>query len=270
VFTLLAVRTFVFDLDGVVYRGSQPIPDAAATIETLMNLGHQVYFFTNNSTKTRPDFVRKLGNMGIPADEEHMMTSSYATALYLEEQGARGKTAYIVGEKGIRVELTAIGMKIAEDGTSEHVDYVVVGLDRKFDYEKMKNAQQAIFQGAEFIATNADSTFPSENGKVTPGAGSIVAAIAAASGAKPIVIAKPELPAMHEVMRLANTDAEHTIVIGDRLDTDILVGNRVGAVTVLVLTGIAKEEDLKTAAPDHQPTIVVGTLSEMLRKLSDE
>lgn len=263
----LAVLTFVFDLDGVVYRGSQPVPGAAETINNLRQLGHQVYFFTNNSTKTRPAFVEKLGNMGISTDEDHFMTSSYATALYLEGKDARGKTAYIVGEEGIRVELSAIGMKIAEDGVSEHVDYVIVGLDRDFNYDKLMNAQQAIFNGAEYIATNADSTFPREGGMVTPGAGAIVAAISTAAGKEPTVIAKPEATGMHEVIRMAHTTPEQLIVVGDRLDTDIIAGNRVGAVSVMVLTGIHTREDAKNAAPEYQPDIIVDNLSEMLEAL---
>lgn len=263
----MAVLTFVFDLDGVVYRGSQPIPDAADTINNLKQLGHQVYFFTNNSTKTRPAFVKKLGSMGISTDEEHFMTSSYATALFLEEKGVQGKTAYVVGEEGIRVELSSIGMNIVEDGMTEHVDYVVVGLDREFNYDKMMNAQQAIFHGAEFIATNADSTFPREGGMVTPGAGTMVAAISTASGVKPTVIAKPQTPGMCEVMRMANTTPEQMVVVGDRLDTDIVAGNRVGAISVLVLTGIHNREDAEKAPEEYKPTIIVNSLSEMLEAL---
>ncbi|HEY3297374.1 MAG TPA: HAD-IIA family hydrolase [Armatimonadota bacterium] len=259
--------TFVFDLDGVVYRGSQPVPGAAETIENLLRLGHQVYFFTNNSTKNRPSFVEKLAGMGITTDEAHFMTSSYATALYLQEQGAQGKTAYIVGEEGIRTELTAIGMKIVDDVTSEQVDYVVVGLDRHFTYQKITDAQQAIFHGAQFIATNADSTFPREGGMVTPGAGAMIAAITTASGTKPIVIAKPETPGLYELMKMAHTDAKHTVVVGDRLDTDIVVGNRVGAVSVLVLTGIATREDAERAPKERRPHIVVENLGQMLGAL---
>jgi 4-nitrophenyl phosphatase len=259
--------TFVFDLDGVVYRGSQPIPGAAESIEDLRRLGHQVYFFTNNSTKTRPSFVEKLARMAIASDEAHLMTSSYATALYLQGKGAEGKTVYIVGEEGIRAELSAIGMKITSDGTRGQVDYVVVGLDRHFNYQTLMNAQQAIFNGAEFIATNADATFPHEGGMITPGAGTMVSAISTATDRKPTVIAKPETPGMNELMRMAHTDSLHTVVIGDRLDTDIVVGHRVGAVSVLVLTGIASREDAENALGDLRPDVVIDKLDDMLGAL---
>jgi 4-nitrophenyl phosphatase len=260
----LSAKTFVFDLDGVVYRGKMLLPGVVDTISTLRQSGHKVYFFTNNSTKTRTSFVRKLEKMGIPADEEHMMTSSYATALYLQEQGASEKSVYIVGEEGIRVELEAVGMKIAEDGVSDRVDYVVVGLDRGFCYEKMLNAQQAIFRGAEFIATNRDVSFPAEGGMITPGAGTMVAAIQAATGVEPLVIAKPQTTAMYQIMEMAHSTPEDTIVIGDRLDTDVLVGRRVGAQTVLVLTGVHTEEDVKSAPPEMHPDIIIRTLPELL------
>ncbi|MHB0912895.1 MAG: HAD-IIA family hydrolase [Armatimonadota bacterium] len=260
----MAVRTFVFDLDGVVYRGEQTLPHAVETIASLRRLGHQVYFFTNNSTQTRTKYVAKLSRLGIETDEAHIMTSSYATALYLKEQGAEGKSVFVVGEEGIRVELAAIGMRIVDD---EHADYVVVGLDRKFDYDKIATAQHAIMRGAELIATNRDSTFPLEDGLVNPGAGTVVAAVETASGRKAKSIAKPETPAMTEIMHLAGTGPEETVMIGDRIDTDILVGKRVGAITVLVLTGVHTEADLAKFSAEMQPDLVVQHLGEMCDRL---
>ena len=258
------IRTFVLDLDGVVYRGKQPLPGAVETIQTLRRLGHQVYFFTNNSTKTRTDYQQKLEGMGIPVDLEHIMTSSYATALYLQEQGAQRKSVLVVGRDGIKEELRAVGMVIAEDGLHEKVDYVVVGMDRDFCYDTLTKAQHAIMGGATFIATNRDASFPCENGTVVPGGGAMVAAIEVASGVKPILIGKPETPAMMEVLHLARATPKNTVVVGDRLDTDILVGKRIGALSVLVLTGIAKEDDLKTAPPEMQPDVVIRNLGELL------
>lgn len=259
----LAVRTFVFDLDGVIYRGEQPLPGAADTIDSLRRLGHQVYFFTNNSTQTRTTYADKLRRMGIPVDEDHVMTSAYATALYLQDRGVRTGTAYVVGEEGPKVELRAIGLKIAEDGVSEKVDFVVVGLDREFSYEKLFHAQQAIFRGAKFIATNTDTTFPLEEGLLAPGGGSLVAAIQAATGAKPTIIGKPATPAMLEILRLAHATSADTVMVGDRLDTDILAGKAIGATTVLVMTGVTTEDELKAAPLDMQPDYVVNTLPEM-------
>lgn len=261
----MLVKTFVFDLDGVVYRGKQPVPGAAETIDSLLNLGHKVYYFTNNATKTRASFVKKLADMGIKSDNEHIMTSSYATAIYLRSKGAEGGTVYIIGEEGINEELKAIGMKAIDDPMKTKADYVVVGLDRGFDYGKLTKAQYAILGGATFIATNRDPTFPMENDRVAPGGGSVVAAVATASLTKPLVIGKPEVQGMRDLIKIAETTPHRTVVVGDRLDTDILAGNRVGAKTVLVLTGVTTKEELKEAGAELQPDIVIDNLNDMLK-----
>ncbi|MHB1000653.1 MAG: HAD-IIA family hydrolase [Armatimonadota bacterium] len=260
----MAVRTFVFDLDGVIYRGEQPLPGAVDTIKILRQLGHQVYFFTNNATQTRTSYIRKLSHMGIPVDKEHIMTSAYATALYLISQGAKGSTAYVVGEQGLKDELESIGVEVVSDVSSRKVDYVIAGLDRKFTYDKLMKAQQAIFHGAKFIATNRDTTFPLEEGLIVPGGGALVSAIEAATDTEPIVIGKPETTAMREIFELANAQPSDAVVVGDRLDTDILAGRRTGAVTVLVLTGITTLDMLESAPPEMLPDIVVKNLMDML------
>ena len=259
----MSVLTFVFDLDGVIYRGRECVPGAAETVTILKACGHQVYYFTNNSTKTRRSFVEKLSAMGIPADEDHIMTSSYATALYLLEEDASGRNVYMIGEEGLRYELETIGMNIISDAFQEKADYVVAGLDREFTYGKLMHAQQAIFRGAEFIATNKDSTFPAEGGLITPGGGSLIAAIEVAAGVQALTIAKPELPAMLELMRVAGASPETTVVVGDRLETDILVGRRAGTQCVLVLTGIATEEQALCAPPEMRPDCILPSVREI-------
>lgn len=262
----MAVRTFVFDLDGVVYRGEQPLPGAVDTIETLRQRGHQVYFFTNNSSKTRAFYCSKLQRMGVQADPEHIMTSAYATALYLHEMGAHDARLLVIGEFGLKDELKAAGFRMVEDGIA---DYVVLGIDKEFNYRTLVKAQQAIRNGAKFIATNRDTTYPLENGQVVPGNGALVAAVEAATGVKPLVIGKPETPAMHEILELAGATPESTVVVGDRLDTDILAGKRIGAFTVLVLTGVTSEEEVAKAPPEMQPDAVVPNLPAMLEVISD-
>ena len=262
----MAGRTFVFDLDGVVYRGEQLLPGAVDTIETLRQLGHQVYFFTNNSSKTREFYVEKLQRMGIATDVEHIMTASRATALYLMEQGAQGKSVYMIGEDGLREALLSAGVKLVDDISAEKVDYVVVGIDHGFSFEKLVTAQQAIFGGAKLIATNPDLTFPGENGRVTPGNGALVAAVEAASGVKATVIGKPSPTAIHEILALAGSTPEEAVIVGDRLDTDVLAGKRIGAVTVLVLTGITSQADVDSAPPEMQPDVVIKSLPELLGK----
>lgn len=256
---------YVFDLDGVIYRGSQPQPYAADTISTLRQSGHLVRFFTNNAAESRDSYVRKLADMEIPAQIEDIMTSSYAAALYFVERGAAGKTVYRIGEEGMERELAAVGMRVisGENYPDAEIDYVVVGLDRDFHYRKLARAMNAILDGAEFIATNRDATFPVESGALLPGGGSLVAAVSTAAGREPLLIGKPETYAMEKILEQAGTPPERAVVVGDRLDTDILAGNRIGARTVLVLTGVTSREQAESASGELKPDEIIETLAEL-------
>lgn len=258
--------TYVFDLDGVIYRGTEPQPHSRETLQALRDNGHTVRFYTNNSAHSRASYSARLQSMGIAARADEIMTSSYATALYLVEQGATGKTVYPIGEQGITDELEAVGMRvIRNNGTWEaRIDYVVVGMDREFTYAKLARAQQAILGGAQFIATNEDPTFPIEGGGVRPGGGSLVAAVRTASGTEPFLVGKPQTYAFEKILELTDTPPERAVMVGDRLDTDILVGNRAGARTVLVLTGVTSREQAERATGNLRPDRVIETLAELL------
>ncbi len=257
---------YVFDLDGVIYRGRQPQPHAAQTVSTLRNRGHLVRFFTNNAAESRESYVRKLSEMGVPTRAEDIMTSSYAAALYFTERGAAGQTVYCIGEEGMKRELAAAGMKVVsgQDEPDARIDYVVVGLDRDFHYLKLARAMNAILSGAEFIATNRDATFPVESGGLLPGGGSLVAALATAVSREPHLIGKPETYAMTKIFQQAQAPPERSIVVGDRLDTDILAGNRAGAKTVLVLTGVTTREQAESARGELKPGRIIETLRELV------
>ena len=258
--------TYVFDLDGVVYRGSQPLPRASEVIQALRGHGHLVRFFTNNSSLSRSSYSSKLESMGIPTPVGDIMTSSYATALYLVEKHASGKTVYQIGEQGITEELEEVGMKVVTNcgDPDAHIDYVVVGIDRDFSYSKLARAQNAILDGAEFIATNDDATFPMEGGGLAPGAGSLVAAVRTATAADPVLIGKPQTYALEKILQMTNTPPSQAVIIGDRLETDVAVGNRAGARTVLVLTGIASREDAERARGELKPDRIIETLQELV------
>jgi len=152
--------------------------------------------------------------------------------------------------------LRLAGFSLSEN---EPVDFVVVGLDRGFDYQKLLKAQRAILSGAEFLATNPDPTFPTEEGLI-PGAGSIVAAVERATGRRPKVIGKPEPFMLELALRLSGARREECVVVGDRLDTDILAGNRAGMITVLVLTGVTTEEEARRAEGELRPKFVIPNL----------
>jgi phosphoglycolate/pyridoxal phosphate phosphatase family enzyme len=258
------VRLVVFDLDGVVYRGNAPIAGAVETIRWLRESGRIVKFCTNNATRSRQHYAEKLSGMGIPSAPSDVVNSAYAAGLYLKPRS----TVFAVGEEGLRIELSAAGAKVlerVEDGTP--VDYVVVGLDRAFTYQKLEMAFDAIRGGAEFIATNRDATAPMEK-KDIPGAGAMVAAIEAAVGKPPAAVMGKPAPTMLQLLIAAShATPETTLLVGDRLETDILAGRRARTRTACVLTGIATAEDVKNAPPEMQPDVVIENTTALRQLL---
>jgi phosphoglycolate/pyridoxal phosphate phosphatase family enzyme len=256
-------RLFIFDLDGVIYRGEEPMPYAVEAVQRLREEGKMVRFLTNNSALTREAYVRRLTGMGIPCQEEELMTSAYATAIYLQSQGAEHKRVFIVGEEGIHEELRRIGMRVVTDPEEEGAEYVVAGIDRDFTYDKLRRAHFAIRHGAQFIATNRDATYPAAGGRIVPGGGAIVAAIQACTGVEPLVIGKPNTYSVELLLQRCGVCPQEAVLVGDRLDTDVLVGKRVGLHTVLVLTGVTDAEAVRFASEEMLPDRVIRTLAEL-------
>ncbi|MDX1934575.1 MAG: HAD-IIA family hydrolase [Capsulimonadales bacterium] len=264
-----STRVFIFDLDGVLYRGETAVPHAAEALSALRQRTPAVrlFFLTNNSTQPRRVFAEKMARLGMPATEDEIVTSASATALYIASQGDAGKTALVVGGDGIIDELTRIGMTVRSAGepevSGERIDYVVVGLDRSFRYEALFRAQQAILNGAVFLATNRDGQYPVEGGLI-PGAGAMVAAIEACADVRPIVIGKPETLGLRMILDMAGATPPEAVMIGDRLDTDIACGNRLGMPTVLVLTGVTTPErvlDTSLLPAEMRPGRILTDLS---------
>ncbi len=266
--TLSAASVYVFDLDGVLYLGSTPIAHSAEAVRRLQDAGKSVYFLTNNSAQTRADYQAKLLKVnGLEVPESAIFTSAYAAALYLRQRGAAGSSVFVIGEPGLAAELhDSAGLSVVTqpDAVDYHdIDYVVVGIDRKFTYDKLHFAHAAITRGhAQFIATNRDSTLPTEDGEV-PGGGSLVAALATATGREPVNIGKPEAHGYEAILAVANVKASESVMIGDRLDTDIAVGRRAGAHTVLVLTGVTSPAQAQAAPPEWRPERIIGDLREL-------
>jgi 4-nitrophenyl phosphatase len=261
---LRAAKGFVLDMDGVLYRGNTLLPGVADFLNALDLRGIPYMLATNNSTATAVQYVAKLAALGITVDAEHILTSGMATRDYLLKTMPAGSGIYVVGAPALREQLF--------DGTPFHpVQYgeetpaaVVVGLDVDFSYAKLKAANAAIRAGAMFIATNGDLTLPTEEGLV-PGSGSIIAAVAAASGAEPTVIGKPEPVSLHQALDLMNVPPDQAVMIGDRLETDILAGHRAGMLTVMVLTGVSTRDDLATAPA--LPNLIFNDLPALLEAL---
>lgn len=267
-----APRVYVFDLDGVLYRGAEPVEGAAEAIASLRarTPAPSIFFLTNNSLSPRAAYVEKLTRLGMPCTEEEIVTSSSATAAYLSTvlKAPSGSIILAVGGPGIADELNRVGMTVVrstdEDIFSRKIDYVVAGLDKDFNYHTLYAAQQAILRGATFIATNRDGQYPIEGGQVIPGGGAVIAAIEACTEVVPAVIGKPEPLGLQTILQKANAASEEAVMIGDRLDTDILCGNRLGVPTVLVLTGVTDEEKARSAPPEMQPSRIVQNLRELL------
>ncbi|HEY3413376.1 MAG TPA: HAD-IIA family hydrolase [Armatimonadota bacterium] len=254
---------FIFDMDGVLYRGTEPIPQAAWGVDALRTAGHTVRFLTNNSSRTRARYIPKLADMGIACSMDEIVTSSHILARLLVERGMTGCSAYPVGHDGLREELVDVAQCRLIAGDGPRADVVAVGIDREFTYDKMRIAQHHLLGGARFFSTNRDSTFPVEGGILVPGAGSIVAAIATASSKEPENVGKPNPLGTALVCRLCGIPPEETVVIGDRLDTDIEAGRAAGVKTLLVLTGVTSREEGE-AAPSHQrPDMIIPDLSQL-------
>ncbi len=245
---LTQLRHCIIDMDGVLYRGSTPITGATAFLGFLRQRGIPFLLLTNNSTLTAEQYVAKLAGMGVAVEAECILTSAEATARYLAAIASPGTEVYAIGEDGVEAELTERGFVLRDD---TKVAYVVVGFDRHFTYRKMATASLAIRGGARFVGTNPDKTFPSELGQM-PGNGAVLAAIEASTDTAPVVIGKPK-PAIFELaLQKLGAEAATSAVVGDRLDTDILGGQRVGLVSVLVLSGVTSAQQLRgsSIAPD--------------------
>ena len=263
------IKAVILDLDGVIYRGHTAIPGAKEAVAWMGRESYQVYYFTNNSTKTRESYVELLAGYGLATDVEHIVTSASLTAQHFTDNGLLPATVLVVGEGGLAEELRRAGVRVVRRRGKRPIDFVVVGMDRQFTYRKLHEAQQAIRAGATFIATNTDATYPVED-NVIPGGGSIVAAVAAAAQQEPLLIGKPSARAGELITHHAGVEPTEALMVGDRLETDIEMGRRGGLWTCMVLTGISRAEEAAALPPEHRPHWIVegiGQLPELLVSL---
>jgi len=266
--TLSRVSAWIFDLDGVIWRGNSPIAGAAESVEKLRAAGKRCLFATNNSARAPEHFASRLNEMGIRASAEDVVTSATATAFYISVHLPRARV-FVVGEDGVQGLLRDVGIQVVTvENASDfpEVDCVVAGIDRALTYEKLRLAHFYIGRGARFIATNRDATFPVEGG-VVPGAGSIVAAIETASGVSPLSMGKPEPAMLLGILERFGLAPDEAVMVGDRLDTDIACGARAGIGTVCVATGVTSLEEAREATGELRPDLVFRDLPEMLAAL---
>jgi len=233
------IHHWLLDMDGVLYHGSRPLPGAAEFIVALQ--GEEIPFLlvTNNSTLTPEEYVDKVGRMGMQVTPEDVLTSSIATAEYLSKIAPPGAPVHMIGENGVRTALLDKGFEVVDRGG----DYVVVGMDRGLTFDILSRATLAIRAGATFIGTNPDMTLPVEEGQI-PGNGAVLAALQAATGIAPLIIGKPEAALLEIGMERLGVTRAGTAILGDRVETDILGGERAGLITVMVLSGASTRKDL--------------------------
>lgn len=260
-------RAFIFDMDGVLYRGNAPLPGVSDLFGALELRDIPYRLATNNSTATPDQYVAKLAAMGIAADRSAIVTSGIATRDFLLKKFPDGADLFVVGEPALNEQLFTDSALRPVPYLERQPDAVVVGLDRNFTYERLYLANKAIRAGALFVATNADVTLPTEEGLV-PGCGSILAAIEAASGVHPVVVGKPETTLLDMCVEQMGVSASETVVIGDRLDTDIVSGIRAGMLTAMVLTGVSTADDVATFP--HKPHLLFSDLNAVLDTVTGE
>lgn len=224
---------YIFDLDGTLYRGSDPIEYAVEVVNQLAAEGARIRYLTNNSGYTAEKISEKLTAMGFPVPVDSIYSSGLGAAEYLRTHKA--KSVFVVGQPGLHEILSSYGIRTTQESPA---DFVLVGICRSFTYDLLDRALQCLLGGAKLIATNKDTTFPLEEGRLAPGAGSIVAAVEAASGMKATVIGKPEPTLIQHLLAQMDLKPEAVLVVGDRLDTDIESATRAQCPAHLVLTGV--------------------------------
>ena len=260
------------DLDGVVYRGAEPVPGVAAVLAARAKGGDEVVYVTNNSMHYRGDYVTRLAGMGAPVSADTVVSSSRATAAYLREHDPEIRRVLAIGASGLDRELREAGYEVVRasaaatrmsqeglDGMAAagEPDAVVVGLDPNLTYLRLAAAADCVRAGAHFIATNRDPVYPTERG-LRPGAGSIVAAVEATTGVVPVSIGKPERYLLEAAAHAVGREPNEAVMIGDMLATDVAAAKGVGARSVLMLTGVTTRAQLEAAPPDAHPTEVAA------------
>lgn len=259
------VRGVLFDMDGVIYVGTRPLAGVREALDYLAATGRSFLFVTNNASKTPEQFVDRLAEMDIHIQPSQVLGSAEATACWLAEQVAhqgwpRGPVI-VMGQDGLKVALTKSGFELTTDPHA--ATYAVAGINFKLTYDELADVTLAIRNGARFIGTNSDVTYPSERGPL-PGAGSILALLTAASGQQPLVVGKPNRGMYEQAMARLKLPASHTLMVGDRYDTDISGAIPLGLWTAGVLTGISNRQDFEQADPP--PDLIADDLVELIQQ----
>ena len=254
---LLARKGFICDMDGVLYHGNKLLPGVTEFVEWLQVEQKRFLFLTNSSERSPRELQQKLQRLGLHVDKEHFYTSALATAAFLASQHPGG-SAFVIGETGLTNALYDAGFSMND----VNPDYVVVGESRDYTYDRICRAVKLVLKGAKLIGTNPDLTGPVEGGLV-PATGSLMAPIELATGCKAYYVGKPNPLIMRQALKRIGCQREESVIIGDRMDTDIVAGIESEIETVLVLTGVTSEADL--ARFPYRPRHILKDLRGFVR-----
>ena len=248
-------KNYLIDMDGVIVRGNELVPGADEFLQRLHDRQIKFLILTNNPQYTPVDLQHRLQRIGLSLTADHIYTSAIATAQFLKSQKPNG-TAFVVGEVGLTEALHEAGYVL----TDQQPDFVVLGETTTYSYGRITQAVRLILEGARFIATNPDPSGPGEGGLV-PACGAIAALIESATGIKPYFVGKPNPLMMRAALRYLGEHSENTIMVGDRMDTDVRVGIESGLETILVLSGVTNREDIERYP--YRPTRVIDSVAEL-------
>jgi NagD protein len=253
------IDSWLMDMDGVLIREQQAIPGAAEFLTRLRELGRPFLVLTNNSMYTQRDLVSRLRALGLEVPETSIWTSALATARFLDDQRPGG-SAFVVGEAGLSTALHAVGYTLSDRSP----DYVVLGETRTYSFERITEAIRLIVGGSRFIATNPDHVGPSPAGPL-PATGSVAALISRATGVEPYFVGKPNPLMMRSALNAIEAHSEHTAMVGDRMDTDVVSGLEAGLHTILVLTGVTSREQAERYP--YRPSRIIESVADLVDDL---
>ena len=255
------IKALILDMDGVIWRADAPIGDLPKTFARIRERGLKFVFATNNGTKTPEEYRQKLSSLGVEVESAQVVTSALAVAHMLSRKYPRGTKIFMIGGPGVREALEEKGFELLSTENAPEAQAFVMGIDRSINFDKVSEATLLVRAGIPFYATNTDRTFPTPRGEI-PGAGSWLSIITSATGIQPIVAGKP-LPFMMELsLEKLGTTKEETLIVGDRLETDIASGQAVGCPTAAMLSGVSTRAEAEAWSP--KPDIIAESLAELV------
>ena len=259
---LLRKKGFILDVDGVICRGRRPIKEGIEAVKKLKDLGKKIVFVSNNSTRSRRMFLERFSSFGIEVDEDEIILATFATARYIARE-RRGAKVFTTGEEGLIEELELAGLNVVDYDDAE---YLVVGMNRKINYDIITKALRLCLRGVRYVATNPDKIFPGEDGPI-PGTGMIIGALYWMTGRMPdVVVGKPSEVIMREALGILNLKPEDVVVVGDQVEIDVVAGRAIGAETLLVLSGVTTRENLNEKIRKFgRPDYVLNNLGELFK-----